>query len=93
MATLVGAHNEICFEGYLLTSYVARAMAILAAIKSKVDLVADEVQVAPKCAANEFLPDFAAALHTRPPARKNVIGLVFHQAAPLHCSSRNSREI
>ena len=28
-----------------------------------------------------------------PPARKNVIGLVFHQAAPLHCSSRNSREI
>ena len=46
MATLVGAHNEN--EGYLLTSYVAMAMAILVAIKSKVDLVADEVQVAPK---------------------------------------------
>ena len=46
MATLVGAHNEISFEGYLLTSYVA--MAILVAIKSKVDLVADEIQVAPK---------------------------------------------
>ena len=41
-------------------------MAILVAIKSKVDLVADELQVAPKWAANEFLPDFAAALHTRP---------------------------
>ena len=66
MATLVGASNEISFEGYLLTSYVARAMATLVAIKSKVDLVADEVQVAPKWAANEFLPDFAAALHTRP---------------------------
>ena len=48
MATLVGAHNEISFEGYLPTSYVAMAMATLAAIKSKVDLVADEVQVAPK---------------------------------------------
>ena len=48
MATLVGAHNEISFEGYLLTSYEARATAILVAIKSKVDLAADEVQVAPK---------------------------------------------
>ena len=48
MATLVGASNEISFEGYLLTSYVAMAMAILVAIKSKVDLAADEVQVAPK---------------------------------------------
>ena len=66
MATLVGAHNEISFEGYLLTSYVAMATATLVAIKSKVDLVADEVQVAPKWAANEFLPDFAAALHSRP---------------------------
>ena len=67
MATLVGAHNEISFEGYLLTSYVAMAMATLVAIKSKKDdLVSDEVQVAPKWAANEFLPDFAAALHSRP---------------------------
>ena len=48
MATLVGAHNEISFEGYSLTSYVAMATATLVAIKSKVDLVADEVQVAPK---------------------------------------------
>ena len=48
MATLVGAHNEISFEGYLLTSYVAMATATLVAIKSKVGLVANEVQVAPK---------------------------------------------
>ena len=49
MVTLVGAHNEISFEGYLLTSYVAMAMATLVAIKSKKDdLVSDEVQVAPK---------------------------------------------
>ena len=49
MATLVGAHNEISFEGYSLTSYVLMATATLVAIKSKkVDLVADEVQVASK---------------------------------------------
>ena len=48
MATLVGAHNEISFEGYLLTSYVAMATATLVAIKNKVDQVANEVQVALK---------------------------------------------
>ena len=48
MATLVGAHNEISFEDYSLTSYVLMATATLVAIKSKVGLVANEVQVAPK---------------------------------------------
>ena len=50
----------------MLISYVAMATATLVAIKNKVDQVANEVQVALKWAANEFLPDFAAALHTRP---------------------------